>query len=137
MAGTRSCVLVLSGVIRKSLNGSGVLVNHGGLRRLPVDGGMGIEKVKRKKIYAESAEDAEFAEEEFCHMIESTEQLEQAIARMGRMQRILEWYRADILPKNPRNFGVFAECPLEEIRRLEGEISEYVARLDETAALGV
>jgi hypothetical protein len=25
---------MLSGVIRKSLNGSGVLVNHGGLRRL-------------------------------------------------------------------------------------------------------
>jgi hypothetical protein len=67
-------------------------------------------------------------------MIESTEQLEQAIAQMGRMQRILESYRADILPKNRRNFGVFAESPLEEIRRLEGEISEYVARLDKAAA---
>jgi hypothetical protein len=67
-------------------------------------------------------------------MIESTEQLEQAIAQMGRMQRILESYRADILPKNPRNFGVFAEGPLEEIGRLQAEISEYVARLEKAAA---
>ena len=46
-------------------------------------------------------------------MIENTEQLEQAIERMGRMQRILESYRSDILPKNPRNFAVFAEGPLD------------------------
>ena len=48
-AGTRSCVLVLSGVIRKSLNGSGVLVNHGGLHRLDSDYGRTQEEVKRKK----------------------------------------------------------------------------------------
>ena len=39
-------------------------------------------------------------------MIENTEQLHQAIEQMGRMQRILESYRADILPKNPRNFAL-------------------------------
>lgn len=42
-------------------------------------------------------------------MIENTDQLEQAIEQMGRMQRILDSYRVDILPKNPRNFAVFAE----------------------------
>ena len=63
-------------------------------------------------------------------MIETTEQLEQAIAQMGRMQRILESYRADILPSNPRNFAVFAEGPLDEIRKLQAEISDYVARLE-------
>lgn len=67
-------------------------------------------------------------------MIENTEQLQQAIEQMGRMQRILESYRADILPKNPRNFAVFAEGPLDEIRKLQAEISEYVNRLEQVAA---
>lgn len=67
-------------------------------------------------------------------MIKTTEQLEQAIGQMGRMQRILESYRSDILPKNPRNFALFAEGPLDEIRKLQAEISEYVNRLEEAAA---
>jgi hypothetical protein len=67
-------------------------------------------------------------------MIETTEQLEQAIGQMGRMQRILESYRSDILPKNPRNFAIFAEGPLDEIRKLESEISQYVSRLEEATA---
>jgi hypothetical protein len=66
-------------------------------------------------------------------MIKTTEQLEQAIGQMGRMQRILESYRADILPKNPRNFAVFAEGPLDEIRKLQAEISEYVNCLEQAA----
>jgi hypothetical protein len=67
-------------------------------------------------------------------MIQTTQQLEQAIEQMGRMQRILESYRSDILPKNPRNFAVFAESPLDEIRKLHAEISEFVDRLEEPAA---
>ena len=38
-------------------------------------------------------------------MIETSEQLYQAIEQMGRMQRILESYRNEILAKNPRNFA--------------------------------
>jgi hypothetical protein len=49
---------------------------------------------------------------------------------MGRKQRILESYRTDILPKNPRNFAVFAEGPLDEIRELQAEIADYVNRLE-------
>ena len=67
-------------------------------------------------------------------MIQDTDQLEQAIEQMGRMQRILDSYRADILPKNPRNFAVFAEGPLDEIRKLELEISAYLARLEQPSA---
>ena len=67
-------------------------------------------------------------------MIENTAQLQQAIEQMGRMQRILESYRADILPKNPRNFAVFAEGPLDEIRKLQAEIDQYISRLEEVAA---
>jgi len=67
-------------------------------------------------------------------MIENTEQLVQAIEQMGRMQRILESYRGDILPKNPRNFAAFAEGPLDEIHKLEAEISDYVDRLEQVTA---
>ncbi len=67
-------------------------------------------------------------------MIENTEQLVQAIEQMGRMQRILESYRGDILPKNPRNFAAFAEGPLDEIHKLEAEISDYVHRLEQVPA---
>ena len=67
-------------------------------------------------------------------MIENTEQLEQAIEQMGRMQRILDSYRTDILPKNPRNFAVFAEGPLDEIRKLQAEISEYLGRFEQVGA---
>lgn len=47
-ASTRWCVLMLSGVNRRSLNGSEVLVNHVGLRRLGVDYGRDGEKGKEK-----------------------------------------------------------------------------------------
>ena len=67
-------------------------------------------------------------------MIENTEQLGQAIEQMGRMQRILESYRARILPKNPQNFAVFAEGPLDEIRKLQVEIDGYVSRLETAGA---
>jgi hypothetical protein len=67
-------------------------------------------------------------------MIETTEQLQQAIEQMGRMQRILESYRADILPQNPRNFAIFADGPLDEIRKLQTEIAKYVGRLGHATA---
>ena len=67
-------------------------------------------------------------------MIENTAQLEQAIEQVGRMQRILESYRERILPKNPRNFAVFAEGPLDEIRKLQIEIDEYLSKLGPVAA---
>ena len=67
-------------------------------------------------------------------MIENTEQLEQAIEQIGRMQRILDSYRVDILPKNPRNFAVFAEGPLDEIRKLQADISDYVSRLEQVGS---
>ena len=43
-------------------------------------------------------------------MIETAEQLYQAIEQMGRMQRILESYRNEILTKNPRNFALLAKA---------------------------
>ena len=67
-------------------------------------------------------------------VIENTDQLVQANEQIGRMQRVLESYRHGILPKNRRNFAVFAEGPLDEIRQLQAELDEYVRRLEEAPA---
>lgn len=59
-------------------------------------------------------------------MIGTTEQLNQAIDQMGRMQCILESYRNEILTRNPRNFALLAEGPLEQLRQLQEQIDEYI-----------
>jgi hypothetical protein len=63
-------------------------------------------------------------------MIETPEQVYQAIEHIGRMQRILESYRKEILTKNPRNFAVLAEGPLEQLRQLQAQLEEYFQRLE-------
>ena len=65
-------------------------------------------------------------------MIAIAEQLGQAIEQMGRMQRILESYRNEILTKNPRNFALLAEGPLEQLRQMQAQIDEYIQRLGVT-----
>jgi len=44
------------------------------------------------------------------------------------MQRILESYRNELLTKNPRNFALLAEGPLEQLRQLQTQIDEYIQR---------
>lgn len=63
-------------------------------------------------------------------MIETAEQLYQAIEQMGRMQRILESYRNELLAKNPRNFAVLAEGPLEQLRQLQKQVDDYIQTLE-------
>ena len=63
-------------------------------------------------------------------MIAVAEQLGQAIEQMGRLQRILESYRNEILTKSPRNFAVLAEGPLEQLRQLQKQIDEYIQKLE-------
>ena len=65
-------------------------------------------------------------------MIETSEQVYQAIEQMGRMQRILECYRNEILTCNPRNFAVLAEGRLEQLQQLQQQIDEYIRRLEAT-----
>ena len=67
-------------------------------------------------------------------MIENDAQLQQAIEQIERLYRGLNSLRSDVLPKNPRNFAVLAEGPLDEIRKLQVEIDAYVLRLDPTLA---
>ena len=63
-------------------------------------------------------------------MIVGAEQLGQAIEQMGRMQRILESYRNEILTKNARNFALLAEGPLEQLRQLQKQIDDYIQRVE-------
>jgi hypothetical protein len=63
-------------------------------------------------------------------MIAVAEQLGQAIEQVGRMPRILESYRNEILTQNPRNFALLAEGPLEQLRQLQTQIDEYIQHLE-------
>jgi hypothetical protein len=67
-------------------------------------------------------------------MIETPEQVYQAIEQMGRMQRILESYRNEILGRNPRNFAMLAEGPLEQLRQLQAQLDEYFRRMETVSA---
>jgi hypothetical protein len=62
-------------------------------------------------------------------MIETPEQVYQAIEQMGRMQRALESLCDEVLTKNPRNFAVLAEGPLEQLRQLHDQLDEYLQRV--------
>ena len=62
-------------------------------------------------------------------------QLGQAIEQRGRMQRILESYRNEILSKNLRNFALLAEGPLAQLRQLQMQIDEYLQRVEATGIL--
>jgi len=67
-------------------------------------------------------------------MIRTDAQLQQAIEQIERLYQGLNALRAEVLPKNRRKFAVLAEGPLDEIRKLQAEISEYVGRLDQVGA---
>ena len=68
-------------------------------------------------------------------MIENDEQLQQAWEALGDLYRALASYRSKILPLNPRNYAIIAQGPLDEIRKLQAEVDEYLG-LREPAATG-
>jgi len=63
-------------------------------------------------------------------MIDTEAQLTQAIEQIQGLCRAIEALRADVFSKNPRNFAVLAEGPLDEIRKLQADIEDYVSRLE-------
>jgi prefoldin subunit 5 len=68
-------------------------------------------------------------------MITTAAQLQQAIEQIQRLCRALDSLRADILPKNPKNFAILAEGPVDEIRKLQTEIDAYINRLEAVDAI--
>ena len=59
-------------------------------------------------------------------MIQTDAGLQQGIEQLQRMYRILADLRARMGTKNPTQFKLFAEGPIEEIRRLTHDIDEYL-----------
>lgn len=59
-------------------------------------------------------------------MIENDEQLQQASEALSDLYRAVASYRRKILPVNPRNYAVISQGPLDEIRKIQAEIEEYL-----------
>ena len=63
-------------------------------------------------------------------MIMTEAQLQQAIEQIQGSCRAIDSLRVDIFPKNPKNFAVMAEGPVDEIRKLQADIDAYINRLE-------
>jgi len=59
-------------------------------------------------------------------MIRDDEDLALVRSQCACIERALESLRADVFPKNPRNFAVFSEGYVEQIDILKAEIDEYL-----------
>jgi antitoxin component HigA of HigAB toxin-antitoxin module len=66
--------------------------------------------------------------------IKNEEQLQQAIEQIQTLCRAIESLRTDILPKNPKNFAIMAEGPVDEIRKLQSDIDAYIQHLEATGS---
>lgn len=67
-------------------------------------------------------------------MIQNEAQLQQALEQIESLCRAVQALRAELFPKNPRNFAVLAEGPLDEIRKLQAHVDDYVTRLEQVGA---
>jgi hypothetical protein len=63
-------------------------------------------------------------------MIQNEAQLKQAVEQIQNLCRALDSLRVDVFSKNPRNFAILAEGPVDEIRKLQTDIDDYVTRLE-------
>ena len=63
-------------------------------------------------------------------MITTDPQLQHAIEQIQRLCQALDSLRRDLLSKNPRNFAIMAEGPVDEIRKLQADIHAYINRLE-------
>lgn len=59
-------------------------------------------------------------------MIHHNEDIQQSLEQMERMYRSLATLRAEIYPLNVANYRLMAEGPIDEIRRLQRDIDEYL-----------
>jgi len=67
-------------------------------------------------------------------MIQNEAQLQQALEQIENLCRAVQALRADLFPKNPRNFAILAEGPMDEIRKLQTLVEEYITRLEAVGA---
>jgi hypothetical protein len=57
--------------------------------------------------------------------------LQQALEQIENLCQALQSLRARVFPKNPRNFAVLAEGPLDEIRKFQAAVDDYIIRLEQ------
>jgi hypothetical protein len=55
--------------------------------------------------------------------------LTQTVEQLERMNEALASLRRELLPGQPRKFAILAEGPLEDMRRLQGEIERLTAEI--------
>jgi len=67
-------------------------------------------------------------------MIQNEAQLGQALDQIENLCRAVHGLRADVFPKNPRNFAILAEGPVDEIRKLQADVDDYLSRLEDLPA---
>jgi hypothetical protein len=67
-------------------------------------------------------------------MIQTEAQLQQALEQIESLCLAVQSLRADVFPKNPRNFAILAEGPVDEIRKLQADVDDYLTRLEATPA---
>jgi hypothetical protein len=61
-------------------------------------------------------------------MIKTPTDLKYAAEQMGLMYEALVALQQEVKPKNPKLYATMAEGPLDEIRRLQSEIDEYLSQ---------
>jgi hypothetical protein len=62
-------------------------------------------------------------------MIETEDGFRLTLEQLQRMSRALGLLYDDTFPKNPRNFALLAEGPLDQIQQLVDELEQYRASL--------
>lgn len=67
-------------------------------------------------------------------MIENEAGFRQTIEQLERMYRVVAELRARMGAANPAQFELFAEGPIEEIRRLRRDIDQYLGIQEAVAA---
>lgn len=59
-------------------------------------------------------------------MIANDVELRQSVEQLDRMYRVLADMRSRMGSTNPSNFKLFAEGPIDEIRKLRDEVDAYL-----------
>jgi len=67
-------------------------------------------------------------------LIENEAQLQQSLEQIENLCQAVQSLRTRIFPKNPRNFAILAEGPVDEIRKLQMDIDDYLTRLESASA---
>jgi hypothetical protein len=61
-------------------------------------------------------------------MIQDDEELAIVQKQLSIVEGIVDSWRRDLLPHNPKNFEIYAEGAVEEAEKLRRQIDDYLAR---------